>query len=83
MFHGNVVRKSVESYGLPEAGHAVAGSISGACVRAMICRSEGYHGAVEGPNIHIELAEHFAEGTEQALRNFMLSPRRDRGAAPA
>jgi hypothetical protein len=56
-----------------EAGHAVARLYFGwPVVRAMIVESEGYHGAVEGPNIHIELAEHFAEGTEQALRNFMV-----------
>ncbi len=56
-----------------EAGHVVARWHFGfPIVHATIDASGDYHGAVEGPNIHIELAEQFNEGAEQASRNFMV-----------
>ncbi len=56
-----------------EAGHVVARWHFGfPVVRATIDASGDYHGAVEGANNHIELAEQFNEGAEQASRNFMV-----------
>jgi hypothetical protein len=58
-----------------EAGHIVAKLHFGfPIVRATVEASGDYHGAVEGPNIHIELAETSDDSCEieTAQRNFLV-----------